>query len=86
MSRFSLQDFVKKTQQQDLDQGLFELESPRMLEVNLDGMVWTKMGSMVAYNGQIKFEREGILEKGLGKALKKALTGEGGRLLNSLIK
>ena len=80
MTRFTLQDFVDNTRQQDRGQGLFELESPRMLEVNLDGMVWTKTGSMVAYVGQIKFTREGILEKGLGRMLKKAMTGEGARL------
>jgi uncharacterized protein (AIM24 family) len=31
---------------------------------------------MVSYRGQIKYEREGILEHGLGKMFKKALTGE----------
>ena len=55
MTRFTLQDFVENTRQQDRGQGLFELESPRMLEVNLDGMVWTKTGSMVAYVGHVKF-------------------------------
>ena len=37
------------------------------LEINLNGGVWTKMGSMVAYVGNIKFTREGILEHGIGK-------------------
>jgi len=32
---------------------------------------------MVAYTGSIKFTREGVLEHGLGKMLKKAVTGEG---------
>ena len=77
MSRYSLQDFVSQTAQQDLGQGLFEKESERLLEVNLTDMVWTKMGSMVGYRGNIKFEREGIAEHGLGKMFKKALTGEG---------
>lgn len=80
MTRFSIDDFVASTCQKDRGEGVFEFESPRMLEVNLDGMIWTKAGSMVAYVGQIKFEREGILEKGLGKMLKKAVTGEGARL------
>lgn len=44
-----------------------------MLEVNLDGQVWAKAGSMVAYHGEMKFVREGILEHGLGTAFKKAL-------------
>ena len=76
MARYSLEEFIETTRQRDRGEGLFELESPRMLEVNLNGTVWTKMGSMVAYVGDIKFEREGILEKGIGKFLKKAVTGE----------
>lgn len=78
--RYSLREFVEETGQQDHGQGFFELESPYMLEVNLNGMVWTKMGSMIAYVGNIKFVREGILEKGFGKMLKKAVTGEGTKL------
>jgi uncharacterized protein (AIM24 family) len=80
MSRYSLNDFVTATTQQDRGQGLFELEGPRMLEVNLNGMIWMKTGAMKAYVGQIKFEREGVFEHGLGKFFKKALTGEGTRL------
>lgn len=48
-----------------------------MLEVNLNGRVWTKRGAMVAYRGDVKFTREGVLEHGLGKFMKKAVTGEG---------
>lgn len=79
-SRYSIDEFVSRTEQKDRNQGLFELESPYMMEVNLDGMVWTKMGAMIAYVGNMKFTREGILEKGVGKFLKKALTGEGTKL------
>ena len=56
------------------------MESDRMLEVNLNGLAWMKMGAMIAYRGQIKFTREGILEQGLGNLLKKAVSGEGARL------
>jgi uncharacterized protein (AIM24 family) len=80
MARYSLDEFVEATRQRDRGEGLFELESPRMLEVNLNGMVWIKTGAMVGYVGDIKFTREGILEKGVGKFLKKAVTGEGARL------
>jgi uncharacterized protein (AIM24 family) len=80
MSRYTLTEFVQKAQQKDRGQGLFELESERVLEVNLDGMVWTKAGSMVAYVGAMKFTREGLLEQGVGKLLKRAVTGEGARL------
>lgn len=80
MSRYSLDEFVQQTAQQDLNQGTFELESDRMLEVNLDGMVWMKMGAMISYRGQIRFTREGVLEHGIGNLLKKAVSGEGARL------
>lgn len=80
MSRYSLQEFVNQTAQQDRGQGIFELETERMLEVNLDGMVWMKMGAMISYRGQVKFTREGILEQGIGNLLKKAVSGEGARL------
>jgi uncharacterized protein (AIM24 family) len=83
MSRYSLQDFVEKTEQQDKGEGLFELETQRMLEVNLAEKVWAKSGSMVSYMGNIKFTREGILEHGLGKMFKKALTGEGASLMKA---
>lgn len=80
MSRYSLNEFVQQTAQRDLNQGVFELERERALEVNLNGMVWTKTGSMVAYLGNIRFTREGILEHGIGTFLKKTFTGEGARL------
>jgi uncharacterized protein (AIM24 family) len=80
MSRYSIAEFVSSTSQKERGEGLFELESERMLELNLNGRIWIKMGSMVAYNGEIKFTREGILEHGLGRALKKGFTGEGVRL------
>jgi uncharacterized protein (AIM24 family) len=78
--RYTLAEFVSQNRQQDRGQGVFELESSRMLEVNLNGRMWTKMGSMVAYLGNIKFTREGMMEHGVGTFLKKAVSGEGARL------
>lgn len=80
MNRYSLKEFVQTTAQQDRGQGLFELESERILEVNLNGTVWMKMGAMIAYHGNVKFTREGILEHGIGRLLKKAVSGEGTKL------
>ncbi len=79
-NRNTLSEFVERTRDRDLQQGLFELESDRMLDINLDGEVWMKMGAMIAYTGNIKFVREGILEQGVGTLLKKAVSGEGTRL------
>ncbi|MCK1991168.1 AIM24 family protein [Peribacillus muralis] len=83
MEKYQIDQFVEKTKQQDKGQGLFELETERILEINLEQQIWAKMGTMVSYRGQIKFEREGILEHGLGKLFKKALTGEGASLMKS---
>ncbi|TWT86292.1 hypothetical protein Mal64_38320 [Pseudobythopirellula maris] len=85
MSFFTLDEYVEKTRQVDRGQGLFELETPRMLELNLGGpglasQAWIKMGTMVGYTGQVKFTREGIMEQGVGNLLKKAVSGEGARL------
>ncbi len=77
MGKYSIDEFIDSTGQRDLGEGTFELERDRLLEINLEGKVWTKMGSMVAYLGDIKFTREGVMEHGIGKMLKKAVTGEG---------
>ena len=79
-ARYSVDQFIKRTAQTDKGQGLFELESEHLLEINLNGRVWTKAGSMVAYTGEMKFTREGMLEHGVGKFLKKAVSGEGAKL------
>ncbi|MFJ5764757.1 AIM24 family protein [Lysinibacillus sp. NPDC093210] len=83
MGKYSLNDFVNTTQQNDHVNEYFELETERVLEVNLDGEVWSKMGAMISYIGDIKFERERVLEHGLSKMFKKALTGEGTQLMKA---
>jgi uncharacterized protein (AIM24 family) len=80
VNRYSIEEFVTETQQKDHGQGLFELETERILELNLNGELWTKMGSMISYRGNVKFTREGILEQGIGNLLKKAVSGEGTKL------
>ena len=57
MAKFGLKEFLATSTQKDRGQGLFELERDRVLEVNLNGEIWTKTGSMIAYLGGIKFER-----------------------------
>ena len=53
-----------------------------MLEVNLTGEhVWTKLGTMVAYRGDLRFQRERALEHGLGVALKRMFSGETNALM-----
>jgi uncharacterized protein (AIM24 family) len=84
MTRTTIDEFIRATQQDDEAKDFFQLESDRMLEVNLNGEVWTKTGSMVAYVGGIKFSREGILDRGVGNLMKKFLTGEGARLTKAM--
>lgn len=83
MSKYTIEEFVRQTKQDEQVNDYFELETPRILEVNLKDLVWTKMGSMISYTGNIKFERERILEHGVGKMFKKALTGEGTALMKA---
>jgi uncharacterized protein (AIM24 family) len=83
MTRYSLEEFLNSTRQDESANDYFQLESDRMLEVNLNGDVWCKAGSMVAYVGGIKFEREGMLDRGLGNLLKKAVSGEGTPLMKA---
>jgi len=83
VNRYSIDEFIKNTEQVDKGEGFFELETPRILEVNLDGQVWAKSGAMISYLGKIKFEREGILENGIGNMFKKAFTGEGTSLMKA---
>ena len=77
MSKYTIDDFVNQSCQKDRGEGLFELETPRMLELNLNGSIWTKMGTMVSYRGDVRFTREGIMDRGVGNLLKKAVSGEG---------
>lgn len=73
---YGLADFLQKTGEKDQPGDIFELESPKMLEIHVTGRVWTKLGAAVAYRGDLKFIREGMLEGGIGKMLKRAVSGE----------
>lgn len=73
---YSLRDFVAQTAERDQPGDVFELESSKMLEVKVNGRIWSKLGAMVAYKGNLTFKREGTLEGGLMKALKRAVSQE----------
>lgn len=54
----------------------FGLQNSKMLKVSLGGgSVMARQGSMVAYQGQVQFDYQSA--GGIGKMLKKAVTGEG---------
>jgi uncharacterized protein (AIM24 family) len=58
----------------------FSLQNSKLLKVHLDAVtIQAKLGSMVAYQGDVKFEHAG--SGGMGRLLKKAATGEGTSLM-----
>src|SRR5213080_4788407 len=62
-------------------QDAFALQNSKLLKVRLDAVtVQAKLGSMVAYQGEVKFEHAG--SGGMSRMLKKAVTGEGQALMN----
>lgn len=80
----SIEAFIANNAQDDSKRDFFQLENPQLLEVNLSGQsVMLKKGSMVAYDGYVKFTREGILSQGLGNLLKKAVSGEGTSMMKA---
>lgn len=84
MSKYSIKTFINETAQDESKNDFFQLESPYMLELNIENKtVMLKKGAMVAYDGNIKFEREGMFSKGFGNLLKKAVTGEGTTMMKA---
>ena len=58
----------------------FQLQGSKMVKVQLsDETIQAKLGSMVAYQGDVKFEHAG--SGGLKRMAKKAVTGEGAELM-----
>jgi uncharacterized protein (AIM24 family) len=61
--------------------GRFTLQNSSLLKVRLDNdSIQAKLGSMVAYQGDVRFDYQ---SGGLGRFFKKALTGEGVKLMSA---
>ena len=76
MSETNLEQFKEVT-----PAGRFTLQNSAMLKVSLNGdQIQAKLGSMVAYQGGVRFEHKG---GGLGRFFKKAVTGEGVQLMTA---
>jgi len=61
--------------------GRFTLQNSSLLKVRLENdAIQAKLGSMVAYQGEVRFEHKG---GGLGRFFKKALSGEGVKLMSA---
>ncbi len=66
--------------QETQSQETFTLQNSKLLKVRLENVtIQSKLGAMVAYQGEVKFEHAG--SGGVGKFLKKQFTGEGAALM-----
>jgi uncharacterized protein (AIM24 family) len=66
--------------QETQSQEAFALQNSKLLKVRLEAVtIQAKLGSMVAYQGDVSFEHAG--SGGMGRMLKKAVTGEGTQLM-----
>lgn len=76
MTETNLEQFKEVT-----PKGRFTLQNSSMLKVRLDGdEIQALLGSMVAYQGDVRFEQKG---GGLGRFVKKRMTGEGTPLMTA---
>jgi uncharacterized protein (AIM24 family) len=66
--------------QETQSQNAFALQNSKLLKVSLNQVtIQAKLGSMVAYQGDVSFEHAG--SGGMGRMLKKAVSGEGQTLM-----
>ena len=74
MSETNLEQFREVT-----PEGRFTMQNSAMLKVRLENdQIQAKLGSMIAYQGDVRFEYK---SGGLGRFFKKAVTGEGVKLM-----
>ena len=74
-----MQSTLAEFQETASDQA-FALQNSKLLKVSLDQVtIQAKAGSMVAYQGEVAFEHAG--SGGMGRMFKKAVTGEGTKLM-----
>lgn len=74
MGNYSLESFVHENSQRPNNEEIFQLENDFLLKVELRGQqVWTKMGSMTAYNGKVHLAREGLFRQGI-RLFKKSIS------------
>lgn len=71
-----LDDFVSANAPDEGDER-FELEHSKLLDIDVDGTVMAKAGSMVAFDGDLTFTGKSSAEGGLTGFLKEKATSEG---------
>ncbi|MFC7547084.1 AIM24 family protein [Plantactinospora sp. GCM10030261] len=67
--------FSPENLEQESAQPGMRLQNSKLLKIELNGEAMARVGSMVAYQGQVQFQALG--SGGIGKFLKQKLTGEG---------
>ena len=67
--------FAPENQETEYSQPGLRLQNSKMLKIELAGECFARQGSMVAYQGDVRFEAKG--SGGIGKYFKQKLTGEG---------
>lgn len=76
-------DLDKFTEENAPQEGgeVFQLENSKLLDIDVDGTVMAKAGSMIGYTGDISFERKS--SGGVKGFLKKSVTGEGSVMMEA---
>lgn len=76
-------DLDKFTEENAPQEGgeVFQLENSKLLDIDVDGTIMAKAGSMVGYTGDISFERKS--SGGVKGFLKKSVTGEGNVMMEA---
>jgi uncharacterized protein (AIM24 family) len=80
MTGRSLKEAAASLHDNDDQRDVFELEGSRKLKVNLNGTVWVTTGTVVSFAGEVELQRASVREQGLGRLLKKTLSGQAVRL------
>lgn len=68
----ALKDLIRSTSNEQLESPGFQQLSPDLVQLRVTSHAWSKSGAMVAYRGNLTFQRETLGQAGFGRAL----TGE----------
>jgi len=71
-----LNDFVSQNEPDETGER-FELENSKLLDIDVDGTVIAKVGSMIAYDGDLSFTGKSSAEGGIAGMIKSKVTSEG---------
>jgi len=71
-----LNDFVSQNEPDETGER-FELENSKLLDIDVDGTIIAKVGSMIAYDGELSFTGKSSAEGGLKGMIKSKVSSEG---------